>query len=232
MATNFETLPVYVMAEWGAGDIALPDPDKRPRWSGAAPPPELGAEIHIATNGIGPAIVHGYSVETTSDGQGYLNVRCRPLNPPVFLLERPDRGREVHVAGAEVRPITDEIRSQFYKVEFRRIVRDCAHNTKICEREERRMARHLKRADRRHNPRVMDYEVLINGDLSGFMSRKSQARGYRFLDLGDAPIEHPDHGHSVAVKALFEMMVRAALAAGLVPSVDAVLKRHGLPPLK
>lgn len=232
MATNFETLPVYVMAQWGADGLALPDPAKRPRWSGEAPPPALGAEIHIPANGIGPAIVLGYSVETGSDGQGFLNVRCRPLNPPAFLLARADQGKEVHAAGAEVRPITDEIRSQFYKVEFRRAVRDCAHNSKIIDREERRLSRHQPRGDRRHNPRVMDYEVMINGEWLGIMSRKSQARGYRFLDLGDAEIEHPDHGHSVATKALFEKMVRAALAAGLVPGIDAILKRHGLPPLK
>ena len=126
--------------------------------------------------------------------------------------------------------MTDDAKPRAQTIEFKRAMRDCDHNRKIVQQEDRRLARGKPRGDRRKSRPIFDYLVVIDGEDLGSMERKAHGRGYRFLDLGGLPIEHPDHGRSVVSRDLFEPMVRAALAAGLVPSVAAVLIRHGIEP--
>lgn len=59
------------------------------KWSAKFPLPQIGDEIVITMNSIGPATVVGFFME-----HGYVGVMTRATNPPKWLREQNKRDRE------------------------------------------------------------------------------------------------------------------------------------------
>jgi len=212
MIKFFDTLPPYAVASWDSDGRSIRDPEGRPRWSGKAPPPSLGEEVHIHANGAGPAIVTGYSAEGDDQNGWWLNARCKMLNPPESFLRRHGENVDVHVPGVDLSPITNEIRARRYKVEFVREERDCPSN----------------RDARASGGRIYyDYAILINGERRGTFAVRSYQRGYFFEDLDDFGIGFTaasarGGGEIIRTKGEFESAVRRALELGVIPTVEAI----------
>lgn len=212
MVALFDTLPVFVRASWDAQGRAIRDPDGHPRWGGKQTPPSVNEEVFIRVNRCGPAVVTGYSVEGDEETGRWLNARCRMLNPPDdFLRRHKGQNVEIHVPGVVLSPITNELRSLTYKVEFQREERDCPANV-----EARAKGKRL----------IYDYAVLINGERRGRFAARPFRRGYTFEALDGEGIRVTPwtytSGEEVNSKADFEPTVRKALTIGAIPTTAQV----------
>ena len=58
------------------------------KWSASFPLPNLGDQIRITMNGIGPAVVVGFFYQ-----EGFLGVMTQALTPPRWLVEQRKRDR-------------------------------------------------------------------------------------------------------------------------------------------
>ncbi|MFZ3482053.1 hypothetical protein [Sphingomonas sp. 3-13AW] len=68
-------------------------------WTGATPPPAIGAAIVATINGCGPAIVTGYFTQ-----EGYLGVLCDLLAPPAWHVRQNKGNPRGHLFGPECKP--------------------------------------------------------------------------------------------------------------------------------
>ena len=94
-----DVLPAFEKAVFGDGGKPLPSSSGLLRWSGANPPPDIGAFVQIKLNGIGPARVVGYFTEG-----GWFGLIVKPLDPPKWFVD--EKGYDVigHAFGVDIQP--------------------------------------------------------------------------------------------------------------------------------
>src|SRR5689334_11683845 len=68
------------------------------RWSGATPPPPIGARVHVAMNAFGPATVVRYYTQ-----HGFLGLVVRPDALPAWFKRQSPGTDLIHVFGAELK---------------------------------------------------------------------------------------------------------------------------------
>lgn len=67
------------------------------KWSNAAPPPAIGAEVKLNFNNLGAGIVEAYFAQ-----DGYLGVKVKLANPPAWYVEQNKGNVAGHAFGAEI----------------------------------------------------------------------------------------------------------------------------------
>lgn len=75
----------------------FPIPDAGAKWSADFPPPPVGGRVNVRINGLGPATVTGYFVES-----GYLGVIVKLDDPKPFYLKQNGGNVPGHSFGAEI----------------------------------------------------------------------------------------------------------------------------------
>ena len=81
------------------------------KWSGSEAIPKIGSKVHVAMNGLGPAIVKGYFVQ-----EGWLGLKVSFTKPPQWWLKQNKEAIEKgdtlgHIFGAELKGERDDHRA-------------------------------------------------------------------------------------------------------------------------
>jgi hypothetical protein len=90
------TLSAFEFAVFWDGEL-VPSTSDLPRWSGINPPPATGEIVKVHSNGIGPAKVIGYFVESD-----WLGLLVKPFDPPEWFVRQNGYDASCHVFGAEI----------------------------------------------------------------------------------------------------------------------------------